>query len=124
MKILISLILFLAGVYIVFAYFSTTSVNYECYGSVSGSSGRQNLSVFVRLDVYRPWVGLWSDSDGSMWVEIPNEFVDYHSSLQDVGTQMQILDDGSPIGNFSKLSNTLAIQTVMGFFDGSCTVRA
>src|SRR6266704_2051704 len=34
-------------------------------------------TIYIRLATYRWWVGLWSVSNAALWLEIPNETVDY-----------------------------------------------
>jgi len=67
-------------------------------------------------------VGLWSDSAGDVTLEVPNEWVEYYGHTQEVGDQMQLLDNSRRLkGNFSALSNSLAVDIpATGFFDGTC----
>ena len=67
---------------------------------------------------------MWSDSDGSMILESATQYIEYHSKIKDIGTKIQILnDDFSAVGQFSKLSGTISIQTIDGFFDGTCDLE-
>ena len=71
-------------------------------------------------------MGLWGDSDGSVILEIPNEWIEYYEQVEEVGDQLQVFEtypQKTLKGNFSKLSKTLAIDlgSPFGFFDGSCT---
>ena len=66
--------------------------------------------------------GLWSDSDASLHLELPNTFVRFFGHVIRVGDHYQILDfDKKLKGNFSTLSKALAMNTPAGFFDGTCT---
>jgi hypothetical protein len=94
---------------------------YECSGHYSNKQQETPGTLFVKLAEYRWWVGLWSDSDGSFWLEIPNEAVDYFSHLREVGDQMQVIGPNNEMqGNFSTLSKALSISTTKGFFTGTC----
>lgn len=111
------------ALFVLLANFSAAESRFECSRSVSGSDGSLPTMVYLRLEQYRWWVGLWSDSDAALWVEIPSEAVEYFSDVREVGDQLQVFDSGGAIkGNFSTLSHVLAIQTSLGFFDGKCRV--
>lgn len=102
--------------------FSGVSSSFECAGEISSGENTEPKTIYIVLDEYRWWVGLWSDSDGNLQLEIPNETVEIYLHLVEVGNQIQIYYD-SPNemkGNFSKLSKTLALKGYFGFFDGKC----
>ena len=101
--------------------FSSVASSFECVGKTSTESGSQPATLYIKLEEYRWWVGLWSDSDASLRLEIPNTFVDYFGHVVRVGDQYQVFDfDKKLKGNFSTLSNALALSTPAGFFDGTC----
>ncbi len=103
------------------ANFSAVESRFQCPGSVSVNDVSTPTTVYIRIEQYRWWVGLWSDSDATLWLEIPNQAVEYSSHVIEVGDQLQIFDfDNMMKGNFSSLSHTLALQTSRGFFDGEC----
>src|SRR5690606_22595884 len=105
------------------ANFSAAETRFECSSFVPESEGSLPAMVYLRLEQYRWWVGLWSDSDAALWLEIPSEAVEYFSDVREVGDQLQVFDSSESIkGNFSTLSHVLAIQTSRGFFDGKCRV--
>ena len=65
---------------------------------------------------------MWSESDASLHMEIPNSFIDYFGHVVRVGDQYQIFDFNKNLkGNFSTLSKALALSAAAGFFDGTCT---
>ena len=79
------------------------------------------ITIYIVLEEYRWWVGLWSDSDGNIQLEIPNETTMYYSHVVEVATQLQIYDSPKDLkGNLSTLSKILALSTPFGFFDGKC----
>jgi hypothetical protein len=101
--------------------YSSVQSRFECAGSVSSSPTDTGQRLYLKLELYRWWVGLWSASDGSLWVEIPNRHVQYFRDIRQVGDQLQILDSDTALaGQFSQLSNALSLKTTAGFFDGRC----
>lgn len=102
--------------------FSSVQTRYECCGQIKFDNKIENIALYVKLEEYRWWVGLWSEADGSLNIEIPNQHVDYFSHLVEVGDQLQIYENGSLAGNLSTLSKTLALKTALGFFDGTCKI--
>jgi len=74
----------------------------------------------VKVEQYRWWVGLWGKSDGALWIEIPNENIEYFGDIVKVGDQLQIYDYQKNLkGYFSTLSNTLSVLLGEKTFDGS-----
>ena len=79
---------------------------------------------FIVLEEYRWWVGLWSDSDGSVKLEIPSKWIGqfaFFGHVVDGGYLLHIYN--SPIeqkGTFSKLSKNTEIGDIVWFFDGKC----
>ena len=104
------------------ANFSSVASNFECSGNISSDGAAQPTTVYLVLEEYRWWVGLWSDSDGNVKLEIPNMWFDYFGHIKEVGNQRQIYKMKGEIlaGNFSASSKTLALNTPFGFFDGKC----
>jgi len=101
--------------------FSSAESRSECPGKLSAGQASKPATVFIRLAKYRWWVRLWSDSDAALWLEIPNQTVDYFGHVKEVGDQLQIYGSKNDIkGNFSTLSKALALSTLNGFFDGVC----
>ena len=120
----------LAGLIVLFLFvanFSATEKSFACSGTITKENISQgSKTVFIKLTEYRPWVGLWSDSSGSVHLEIPNEWYDYFDHVEVVGDQLQIFDSypqKTIKGNFSTLSNALAIDTPAGLFEGNCVAN-
>lgn len=104
------------------ANFSSATSSFECVGMTSTSDGAKPTTVYIELEEYRWWVGLWSDSDASLHLEVPNKFVEYFGHIEKIGDLYQIFDSEKALkGQFSKLSNKLALSAHPGFFDGACT---
>jgi len=106
------------------ANYSSVKTSFECPGGLTNSNLTEPTTIFFRLEEYRWWVGLWSESDGNLWLEVPNISVEYYAQLVEVGDQIQIYYDGAPAGMFSTLSKSFSLDTHRGFFDGVCTQTA
>jgi hypothetical protein len=105
--------------------FSAVESRFQCPGEISSTDGSRPVTVYLKLEEYRWWVGLWSESDAAMHIEIPNTHIDYFGNIKKVGDQYQIFDSANSLkGNFSTLSKTLTIQLPIklktDFFDGTC----
>lgn len=100
--------------------FSVAETNFECSGHFSLPEGEKPVTLFAKLQEYRPWVYLWSDSDGTFFLEIPNIDYEHFATVKKIGEQRQIWDAKKLKGNLSRLSKVLALQTSQGFFDGKC----
>ncbi len=103
--------------------FSQVETKFQCPGEMSYKDAAQSTTVYVRLEEYRWWVGLWSDSDASLYLEIPNSAVEYFEYIEKGGDNFFIYETypaKKRKGIFSALSKALAIETSFGFFDGRC----
>ncbi|MDP3771982.1 MAG: hypothetical protein Q8Q94_01230 [bacterium] len=108
------------------ANFSEVESSFQCSGEISLNGTTRPMTVYMKLTEYRPWVR--SDSNGSINLEIPNEWVEYYGHIEEAGDQLQIFEtypQKTLKGNFSKLSKTLAIdlEPPFGFFDGTCVAN-
>jgi hypothetical protein len=105
--------LFLILLFLLVSRYSSVETKYECSGVMTPQTGNsQPKTVFIKIENARWWVGLWSDSDASVFLEIPNEAVDYYGHAVEVGDQLQIYDLNEVYkGNFSVLSKTLGLST-------------
>ena len=109
------------GLFLFVVNFSALETRFQCPGEISSNGKSQQVTVYMKLHEYRWWVGLWSDSDGSVWLEVPNSSLEYFERVVEVGDQLQIYDyQKNPKGYFSSLSKTLAITTSVWSFDGTC----
>lgn len=105
----------IGGLYVLLNH-STRNVRLRC-PAVSGPIG----TVFVDFEIYRPWVMLWSDSDGNTWLELENGFPYYFNDLDMSDHIMRIIDtDGYQIGQYSPLSRRLTIAFGGNKFSGTC----
>jgi len=103
----------------------TTETIYECSGKFAEKSNESETArparLFFKFTKYRSIVSLWSDSDGSLSTELrPSIWTDYYSHTEIVGDQLQIHQRKKLVGNFSFLSNVVALETYNGVFNGSC----
>ena len=101
--------------------YSSVESRFECSGEMTFDSISKPSTIHIKLNEYRWWVNLWSESDGDFYLEIPNVLVKFYDRVIDLDPQIQILGHQKEIkGNFSKLSKTLILDTSVGFFDGTC----
>ena len=115
------LLLIVVGLFLFVVNFSSVASNYECAGEISSGESKTSKTIYIVLEEYRWWVGLWGDSDGNVKLEIPNEHLGYYGHVVEAGNQLQIYDPPNAMkGHFSTLSKTLALKTPYGFFDGKC----
>jgi hypothetical protein len=111
------------GLFLVLINFSSRDSRFKCTGNITvENKSPKAASIYIKLEKYRWWVGLWSDSDGSLWLEVPNSWSDYYNRIVDSGENLIIYDtyEKKLKGNFSMLSKTIAIETTVGYFVGTC----
>lgn len=107
--------------FVIAANFSSVESRFQCSGEISSQGSSQRGTIFMKLLEYRWWVGLWGDSHGSVWVEIPNRALEYIERVVEAGSQLQFYDfQNIPKGHFSTLSKSLAITTPTWSFEGTC----
>jgi hypothetical protein len=105
---------------------SSVESRFECSGSATSDGNSQLLRLHMKLNEYRWWVGLWSDSDGDIWIEVSNQTFEYINHINEVGDQLQLFDNDfrgkkEVRGHFSNLSKYLSVRIArIGFFDGIC----
>ena len=54
------------GLFLFVVNFSAVETRFQCSGEIASQNTRQQTTIFMKLDEYRWWVGLWSESDGSV----------------------------------------------------------
>lgn len=116
------LLLFTAGMYIVINH-SVVETNHRC----TMRSG-EPATVFVKLQEYRRWVGIWSESEGRLWIEEDGGVLHYFSQLE-IGAALIFIrrseSEPSRSGKWSKVSNRLSVELAGRQFAGTCeTVRS
>ena len=128
LKIIFSIIAVVVLLYLFIVFFSGKTTTYACEGNVKTSSGEYEQDAFVELVEYRWWVGLWSDSDASVWIETPkpDSWTYYYGHVTDSGSMLNLFGGQSNNeleGNYKKLSGQLSFNTVQGIFSGTCAER-
>lgn len=78
--------------------------------------------VFMKIDQYRPWVRLWSDSEGAVWFEIHGGPTIFAPHVATQGEQLIFLADlaSQGAGYFSKLSRSLYLNYENKSWLGNC----
>lgn len=114
-------VLLLIGGFWVLSNYSAISSRYECIGTYE-SNDNQIIKgkLFLRIDLYRFYVHLWSNSDGSYFIEDMDGILSYGNKLRDDSTTSIFLINND--GIFSKISGNLWIKTYLGLFKGKCAL--
>jgi hypothetical protein len=122
LKILGGLIILVVLLFLFVANFSATTFRYECSGQITSNGTTQPAKLFFKLERYRWWVGLWSDSKGDAWVEVPNQTVSYFGHVSEAGDLLHLSDSPEKFGGiFSTLSHAIGVSLdAFGVFDGAC----
>lgn len=109
------------GLFLFVVYFSAVETRFRCSGEFSSDGNPQKVTLYVKLNEYRWWVGLWHDSVGDITLEVQNKPLVDHFSIEKNGDLLTIYDyEKRPQGYFSTLSKTLAVTTSRWLFDGTC----
>jgi hypothetical protein len=111
--------------FLIAANFSSSENRFECSGKVTIDRAEAPKTAYLKLQRYRWWVALWSDSQGSAWLEIPNTAVYYFGFVTEAGDQLLFWDStGGPSnyrGAYSPLSGALSVRLRESeAFSGSC----
>ena len=104
--------------------FSGVKTVLVCEGEITRAEQSRPGKLHASLNLYRWWVGLWSDSDGDFMIELDGGELRYFDLLNNGPTIVEIRIGQlgkSEYGSYSKLSKTLRLNTGFGFFDGKCT---
>ncbi len=122
LKLFLATILGFVGVYVFVLFFSATESRFECNGVEFLEGKEAPKTAFIRLVRYRWWVGLWSDSWGTAWIEIPNQTFMTITHIEESGDFLILWESqGNWRGNFSTLSNSLGFAIRDGHtFEGAC----
>lgn len=123
-KIVLVLLLLLAGGFYFVANYSVVESRYACDGEYGFLKGQ----VFVKIEKYKWWVDLWSNgkSDGTILLEfrksrVDPPWTDFYPHIDFVQEQVQIYDlKDNPIGVLSLLSKKIKVNSPHGVFDGEC----
>jgi hypothetical protein len=94
---------------------------FRCEGRFESGPVSEPMTVFLEIAEYRWWIGLWSDSNGSVWIEVPTEWVDYAPRVADLGELVRFYGVRNEAkGQYSKLSQALTYERPNGVFEGTC----
>ncbi|OSQ42457.1 hypothetical protein [Thalassospira alkalitolerans] len=124
-KLRVGSLFFLAAgfLFVLFINFSTKEQNFFCAGTEMVDGKDSPTSFFLKFERFR-WFILWSDDDGSAWVETQDGQVYYFAYLDDSGVDWNFADQKfliPPFGKFSSISNKAMIGIRDGFVvEGEC----
>jgi hypothetical protein len=115
----IAALVLIGGMWILGNYSQIPS-RYECNGTYESNDAKTTKGkLFLRINLYRFYVHLWSDSDGNYFMEDMRGTLSYGNKLRDDGTTAIYLTNND--GMLSKTSGNLWIKTSMGLFEGNCS---
>jgi hypothetical protein len=120
---LLGIVVVAGALLIVLAKFSSVESRFECTAETNSAIGPDPATVFVKLERFRWWVGLWADSNGAIWIEVPNRQILYYGFVREVGDQLQFSQSQEAMleGNFSTLSSALRVHSPGALeFVGGC----
>ena len=107
-------------IFVLIVFFSSTETRYQCSGALTKEGATSPTTFYLKITEYRWWVGLWSQSVGLVWLEIPQVMFESYGDVRKSGDNLLIYEPSSMGGIYSKLSNTFSVQTPHGVLDGSC----
>ncbi|MEZ5999614.1 hypothetical protein [Hyphomonas sp.] len=110
-----------AGLYVLFN-FSSSKEDHICNGIVRlpGIPDRSE-TLFFTYEKYAPWVGLWSDSDGSVWIEGKIFPTSFYPNVDANDRFFSVYDfDGTYVGEYSLLRDHFTVKVGEFSFSGDC----
>lgn len=108
------------AVLVVIFNFSAKETRFECTGTLNAGGNPDQRTIYIKLNEYRPWVHLWTDADGDLTFEVPNQFYGYYTPIRITGDHLRIFDGENIAGNFSRLSKAIMLKVHTGYFEGTC----
>ena len=94
--------------------------NFRCTGNLKNKPA----IIYVRMEVYRWYAGLWHGTDGSVHVEVPNEYSYRRGSIKNYGDSIAVCwSDGSVcglLGFYSRQTGEITLNSLKGSFSGEC----
>ena len=114
--------------FVVVVNFSQTETALRCEGEYTSEGHSSPMTLYLALREYRWWVGLWTDSNGNLTVEIhPLGDFRYYDSLKKLGGTdawqiwIRFGQDAKLLGQYNGLSKTITLRIPPGSFEGACT---
>jgi len=101
--------------------FSVVETALSCSGAISEQGASRPGKAVVTIRSYRPWVTLWSENKGYIWIDLPEQSGSCHVYLRDDSQLVRISDRAARLeGMYSTSSRTLHLQTPDWSFDAVC----
>ena len=121
LKAIVIAVLLLTGGFWVLSNYSEIPSRYECNGTYESNNNQISKGkLFLRINLYRFYVHLWSESDGNYFIEDMDGNLSYGNKLRDDSTTSIYLIDND--GMLSRTSGSLWIKSYLGLFKGKCTL--
>lgn len=130
MKIGLSIVAIVIAALVVLFRYSSATDTYVCSGALSSEmEPDKEVTVFMAHEKYAPWVHLWSDSDGSVWIEGEGVWTTYYSDIDRNERRLLVYDKESGkalrlVGQYSFLQDFLTIDLGWQRFRGNCIPKS
>lgn len=114
----------------IFVNHSVVVMNYHCNGALKEASGDvENERAFLEIGEYRAWVGLWSESNGYMKMQLDSmNFYQYWENIEVIGDgyirsyEIRSHNDPVSIGTMRLPNGNLNIDVTEDVnFSGNCS---
>ena len=125
LKLILGALLIIAVLIFVVANYSEKTSTYKCNVIYSTKNKELPTSLYMKINVYRWWVALWSSKgkDANIWIEAPSiAFNVYHHVTHSGDLFLIYKSTGESVGTFSTLSNNLSLEYGRGLFKGECSL--
>ncbi|QWF16910.1 hypothetical protein [Lysobacter capsici] len=101
-------------------FYGSTETRYSCAGELADAQDAKPLEVYLKLQLYRPWM-FWASNGGAAWTEIPHGELEYYSKVARIGDFIHFTSyDSKHTGSLSTLSNAIRLDIRDGSFEGQC----
>lgn len=114
------------GLFLFVVAYASEFRDYACKGQLSSEKGVEAKTITMTLQKYRDWVRLFSDSDGTMKIEIPGGYTYEYDNIKNVDFFLQIYEtnaSGTVAGQISFRNHAMHLNTPIGVFEGICVEK-
>lgn len=121
MKILRALLVAAAVLFLLVVNLSVVETALLCSGVISAHGFSRPGKALVTIRSYRPWISVWTEKKGYIWMELPEQSGTCHVYFRNGGELVRISDRAAGIeGVFSVSTRILHLQTPEWSFDAAC----
>jgi hypothetical protein len=103
-RVIVTLVLCLGLFLFAVARYGVVETRYRCEGDLIKQDDKFHQTIYLKIQLYRPFI-FWSDHDGMVWTEIPNEYTDLYLNVEKYGDAISFYTgDKEQTGQISTLS--------------------